>query len=69
MLYKIKPIMHVLASSIIGSYVMVDAFQNSRTTQGSRQEIINNPKIRNQIIKRHNTMNQLGVDMSHVNIK
>ena len=62
--------MHVTVSSLMGIYIINDAFKHSKTTQASRYDIMSNKNIKNQILKRHNTMrNRLGVDMSHMNIK
>lgn len=51
----------------VGFYALSESLINhSKTTQVSIDDYRNSEKLRNKILKRHNTMkNVLGVDMSH----
>lgn len=66
MMYRFKPVMHVVAAGIVGTYSMLDAFKNSRTTQLTCAEIQNDPEVARQILRRHTTMRRvIGVDMDY----
>ena len=63
----VQKLLGVAGGFSAGYYALSECLLNhSKTTQVTQHEYDNNPRLRNLILKRHNTMKTvLNVDMSH----
>ena len=63
---KIKPVIHFLSGTTVGAFAIKEAYSHSGTTQTNLDAVKNDHNLRKQIMKRHNTMTDLGVSMEHM---
>ena len=66
LLTKIKPVTHFLTAMTVGMFAINEAYSHTGTTQINPQTVKTDDNLRKRILKRHNTMMNLGVSMSHV---